>query len=162
MFAPQCILHPTDFSECSRYAFGIAVDLARLHGARLLIVHVVDTLGPEHISVGEAVGQLQPEGYRARQMEQLYRIAPPEPGVAVAHVLAEGEPSAEIDRVAGENHCDLIVMGTHGRTGLKRLLMGSVAEHVMRYSPCPVLTTRAPAIVHRPERTGQGHGIVVE
>ncbi len=144
MFAPRLLLHPTDFSDYSTRAFSIAVGLARQHRATIVVLHVADTLGPENVTYGEAVSQLEPEGYRQRLQADLRRVAlPDEAGVPVQHLLVEGEPAAEIVRVAREHQCDLIVMGTHGRTGLQRLLMGSIAEQVMRRAPCPVLTVKS-------------------
>jgi nucleotide-binding universal stress UspA family protein len=70
-------------------------------------------------------------------------MRPSDPKVRVRYLLVEGNPAAEILSAAREGNCDLIVMGTHGRTGLNRLLMGSVAEEVVRKAPCPVLTVRA-------------------
>ena len=144
MFKPRTILHPTDFSDYSDYAFGIASDLARQHGAKLLVVHVVETLGPENVTYGEAVSELEPEGYRLHLQEQLRRHVPAPEGVTIEYLLVAGEPASEIERVARERSCDLIVMGMHGWTGLHRLLMGSIAEQVIRRVPCPVLTTKLP------------------
>jgi nucleotide-binding universal stress UspA family protein len=145
VFQPRTILHPTDFSAPSAKAFQVAVDLARAYAARLLVLHVAETLGPDNVTFGEAVSQPQPAGYRIRLLEELSRVAPPEDaGVPVEHLLAEGDPATEIERVAQERQCDLIVMGTHGRKGLRRLLMGSIAEQVVRYATCPVLTIRFP------------------
>jgi nucleotide-binding universal stress UspA family protein len=138
------ILHPTDFSEHSEYALRLAASLARDHDARLVIVHVVMTLGPEAISYGEAVSQLQPQAYQEKLWDELRRIRPSDPEVAVEHVLREGDPPAEIIRAAEEIGAGLIVMATHGRTGLRRVLMGSVAEEVMRKAGCPVLTVKSP------------------
>lgn len=138
----ETILHPSDFSSHSEYAFRLACSLARDHGARLIVFHVVTTLGPELVPYGEAVSQLQPEGYQQQLWDDLRRIQPPEPSVTVDHRLAEGDPAEEILRLATETHCDMIVLGTHGRTGLERLLMGSVAEQVVRRAPCPVLTVK--------------------
>jgi nucleotide-binding universal stress UspA family protein len=76
--------------------------------------------------------------------EWLGKIQSPDPKVHVEHRLAEGEPDETILRVARESNCDLIVMGTHGRTGLRRALMGSVAEQVVRLATCPVLTVNSP------------------
>lgn len=140
----NAILHPTDFSEHSGYAFRLACSLARDHGAQLIVLHVVTTLGAELVPAGEAAAELQPEGYRHKLQEDLRRIQSPDPAVSVDHRLAEGDPAAEIVRVASETHCDMVVLGTHGRTGLQRLLMGSVAEQVVRKAPCPVLTVKAP------------------
>jgi nucleotide-binding universal stress UspA family protein len=144
MFHPHVILHPTDFSDSSGYAYRIAVDLARQHQARLLILHVADTLGPEHVTYGQAVSQLEPESYRKRIEDDLRRQAPAPTGVPTHHLLVAGEPVSEIQRVCQEHSCDLIVMGTHGRTGLNRLLVGSVAERVIRQAPCPVLIAKLP------------------
>ena len=145
MLKPRIILHPTDFSECSTYAFHVAADLAKEHGALLLVLHVVDTLGPENITYGEATSQLQPEGFQHRLWEEFRRQIPSLPAeVALRPLLAEGDPATAIDRTAREQHCDLIIMGTHGRTGLDHLLMGSVAERVVRYVPCPVLIVKIP------------------
>ncbi len=141
MFQPRLILHPTDFSESSVRAFHLAADLARLHGATLLVLHVVETLGPENVTFGEAVSQLEPEGYRQRLEADLRRRAPaPDPAVAVEYLLVEGDPATEIERVAQERGCDLIVLGTHGHTGLRRLFLGSIVDNIIRRAPCPVLT----------------------
>jgi universal stress protein A len=91
---------------------------------------------------------------REELMEQLQAILPSDPVVQVEHRFEEGDPVAGILDVAGELSCELIVMGTHGRTGLGRVLMGSVAEQVMRKAPCPVLTVRTPA-AQMAERKGQ-------
>jgi universal stress protein A len=103
----------------------------------------VETLGPENVSYGEAKTQLEPEGYRRRLMEEIRQIAPPAgSSIPVEHVVVEGEAVTEIDRFALENKIDLIVMGTHGRTGLARLLTGSVTEQTLRRAPCPMLVVR--------------------
>jgi nucleotide-binding universal stress UspA family protein len=142
MFEPHLILHPTDFSDCSGPAYRLAADLARQHGATLLILHVAETLGPENVTYGEVGTQLEPEGYRGRLVDDLRRSVPAPEGVPVQYLLAEGDPAREIDRVAREQHCDLIVMCTRGRTGLSRLVWGSVAEEVVRHASCPVLTVK--------------------
>ncbi len=74
----------------------------------------------------------------------LGQLWPPDPGVSVERHLLKGDPADEILRLARLSQCDLIVMGTHGLTGLDRLLMGSVAERVLRKAPCPVLTVKVP------------------
>jgi nucleotide-binding universal stress UspA family protein len=145
MFKPHLILHPMDFSACSEYAFQIAVDLAREHQATLLIVHVVETLGAENVTYGEVVSQVQPEGYHHRLWDDFCRRIPSvAAGVALRPLLADGDPAKEIDRIARTEHCDLIVMGTHGHTGLDHLLTRSVTERVVRSVPCPVLIVKAP------------------
>jgi nucleotide-binding universal stress UspA family protein len=138
------ILHPTDFSEHSAYAFRLACSLARDHEARLIVLHVVATLGPELVPVGPGEAQLQPEAYQQGLWRELRGIQSADPAVVVEHHLAEGDAVAEILRFARETDCDMIVLGTHGRTGLERLLMGSVAEQIVRKAACPVLTVKSP------------------
>jgi nucleotide-binding universal stress UspA family protein len=143
MFHPRLILHPTDYSEDSLDAFRVAVDLARLCNSRLLVLHAVETLGPENVSFGEAMTRPQPETYRKRLEEDLRQRAPHAPSeVPVEYLMVEGDPAHAIEKVAAERRVDLIVMSTHGLTGLKRLLMGSLAEHVIRNVHCPVLVTK--------------------
>jgi nucleotide-binding universal stress UspA family protein len=75
---------------------------------------------------------------------KLHQLLPSDPNVPVDHRLAEGDAATEILRLANETRSDVIVMGTHGRTGLARVLMGSVAEQVVRRAPCPVVTMKTP------------------
>jgi nucleotide-binding universal stress UspA family protein len=145
VFHPRIILHPTDFSERAVYAFHIAADLARQNQATLLILHVAETLGPENVTYGEAASKLEPDDYRQRLETDLRRSVPAPSEVATQYVLAAGHPAHEISRAAREHACDLIVMGTHGTGGLSRLLMASIAEHVIRLAPCPVLVCKLPA-----------------
>jgi nucleotide-binding universal stress UspA family protein len=138
------ILCPTDFSESSRAALEIAAALARDHGAELLILHAVETLGPENLTYREAVSHLQPNAYRRGLLEDLRRLKPSGGDLKVEYLLLEDDPVQAILKAASERCCDLIVMGTHGRTGIQRLLMGSVAEQVVRRAACPVLVVKAP------------------
>jgi nucleotide-binding universal stress UspA family protein len=135
------VLHPTDFSERSEYAFRLACSLARDYSARLVVLHVVT---PPVVIYGEGVVPPEPETFRLEAEEKLNQLEAPAAGVGLERRLTEGEPVAEILRQAREIGADLIVLGTHGRTGLGRLLMGSVAEQVVRQAPCPVLTVRLP------------------
>jgi nucleotide-binding universal stress UspA family protein len=144
MFRPQLILHPTDYSESSSYALQIAADLARQLQAKILILHVAETLGPENVTFGEATSQLEPASYRHRLEEDLRQRVPAPSGISVEYILAAGDIIEEIESTAQKRACDLIVMGTHGRTGLSHLVMGSIAERVIRLAPCPVLTTKIP------------------
>jgi nucleotide-binding universal stress UspA family protein len=139
----KTILCPTDFAGPSGVALDYAATLARDHHARLVIFHAVETLGPENVTYGEAVSQPQPASYRKRLWDDLHRVRSPDPQVPVEYAMAEGDPAAAIVRVAAEKNCDLIVMGTQGRSGLRRLLEGSVAEHVVRWAHCPVLVVKA-------------------
>jgi nucleotide-binding universal stress UspA family protein len=142
MFKPRIILHPTDYSTASADAYHIAVDLARQYQATLLVLHVAETLGPELVTYGEVGSELEPEGHRRRLEDELHRIVPAPAGVAVQYLLAEGDPAHAIEQAAREQACDLIVMGTHGHTGLQRLFTRSTAEHVLRLAPCPVLISK--------------------
>jgi nucleotide-binding universal stress UspA family protein len=144
MLPIRTILHPTDFSTHSAYAFQIACALARDYHARLLVLHVWQ---PSAAASGDCIIPvlLDEEAVRRGLEEQLRNVRPADPGIPVEHQMLLGNPVAEILRLAGERFCDLIVMGTHGRRGLGRLLMGSVAEQVVRQAPCLVLTLKNPA-----------------
>ena len=136
------IIFPTDFSHCGDAALKMATSLARDSGATLLIVHVEEP--PVAYGGGEMYyGVPDPATEDLKKM--LEQIIPPDPAVPYAHRLITGDPSTAIARLAEEEAVDMIVMGTHGRTGLTRLLMGSVAEAVVRRAPCPVLTYKQPA-----------------
>ncbi len=139
MFGIRGILYPTDFSSYSNQAYFHAVALAENHGAALTILHV---RAPDAADEGE----------RRHWREQLEQIRPLNEGIHVRHVLLEGDPAAEIVDYAREANSDLIVMGTHGRTGLERLLMGSVAERVLREAPCSVLVVKLPRGIPAVER----------
>jgi nucleotide-binding universal stress UspA family protein len=143
MFAIRTILHPTDFSEQSEYAFRLTCALARDHGARVVLFHVAM---PVVVAEGLLL-QESPEEAKQKLWDAFHRLEKSDPKVRELRIetkLAEGEPATEILRAAQEIQPDLIVMGTHGRRGFVRLLMGSVAEAVLRKAPCPVLTVKAP------------------
>jgi nucleotide-binding universal stress UspA family protein len=146
MFNIRKILHPTDFSDEAALAFRVACDLAKQHGAEVVVLHVL----PPPVAWGEVVARRGPDGYEQQLwIEYLTPIHAVDPAVRVQHRMEEGPPAQRIVFVAEELGADVIVMGTHGRKGLSRLLMGSVAEHVLRTAPCPVLTVRA-ALVSGP------------
>jgi nucleotide-binding universal stress UspA family protein len=137
------ILHPTDFSDPSRPAFTLACALARDFGAELTVLNVSP---PPVASVVDGVAvdvaPDDPAAEREQMLARLEQMAGIDPQVRIVPEWARGDPVREILRVAQEGKSDLIVMGTHGRGGLMRLLMGSVAEGVMRKAPCPVLTLK--------------------
>jgi len=141
MLPVHTILHPTDFSEYSEHALRTACALARDYGARLVPLHVAAS---PTIGYAEGIIPPDPESYLEAVRDQLARLDVPDVGIQPDRRLEEGDPVSEILRVARETGADLIVMGTHGRTGLSRLLMGSVAELVVRRSSCPVLTVKTP------------------
>lgn len=127
------ILYPTDFSTYSNLAYFHAVGLAETYGASLTVVYV-HTPGSK-----DAAGH--DRNYWRNQLEQ---VRPANPDIAVHHVMLEGDPATEIARYAADSGIDVIVIGTHGRTGVERLVMGSVAEKVMREAPCSVLVVKLP------------------
>jgi nucleotide-binding universal stress UspA family protein len=135
----KAILYPTDFSADSRPAFERACALAGEGCGRLVVLHVER---PPLATLGGTTGvpPLPNEYDRDRLWEKLQAIQPARAGIAVEHRLEYGDPAAVILKVAEEIGADLIVMGTHGRTRLRRLLMGSMAEQVVRKAPCPVFT----------------------
>jgi nucleotide-binding universal stress UspA family protein len=132
------ILYPTDFSSHSNQAYFHAVALAEKHGASLTIAFVYSS---SFFGTAQPRGETGDREYWRNQLEQ---IRPVDPRIPVHHVFLEGDPATEIVRYASEAGIDLIVMGTHGRTGLERLLMGSVAEKVMREARCSVLVVKLP------------------
>jgi nucleotide-binding universal stress UspA family protein len=129
------ILHPTDFSEASQLGCVKALELARQCGAKLIVLHAY--ANPVSVEGMWAVPDPRPE-----LEEALGMIAADEPAFPVERVLRVGTPAETIIAYAQRHNCDLIVMGTHGRTGLSHLLMGSVAEKVIRMAPCPVMVIR--------------------
>jgi universal stress protein A len=144
------ILFPTDFSHTGDAALALAVSLARERGAKLLIVHVEEP--PAAYGGGEMYYGL-PDPATEDLERMLKEVVPSDPQVGYEHRLVTGDPATAIPRVAEEDDVDLIVMGTHGRTGLMRLLMGSVAEAVVRRAPCPVLVYK-PMRHHPPAEKG--------
>jgi nucleotide-binding universal stress UspA family protein len=133
------ILHPTDFSEHSEFAFRLACALARDYKARLVLLHVLPP--PMVIYAGGPVpAETWPSVEEAK--EKLRQLEGQAHRVRVESQVMEGDPVDMIVRAADETGSDVIVMGTHGRTAVARLLMGSVAEAVLRKAPCPVLTAK--------------------
>lgn len=135
----KTILFATDFSPASKVAFEVAGALARDYRARIIALHVIE---PVRIGFSEYTAYVGPDEDKGHAMANLEAIKAPSPRVTIEHRLLEGEPAAVIAETAAEIGADLVVMGTHGRTGLTRLVMGSVAEEVLRRAPCPVLTVR--------------------
>ena len=136
------ILFPTDFSHTGDAALAMATALARDSGATLLIVHAEEP--PSAYGGGELYyGMPEPAQEELRKM--LHKVQPSDSSVPYEHRLITGDPAHAIARLAKDEGVDMIVMGTHGRTGLSRMLMGSVAEAIVRRAKCPVLTYKDPA-----------------
>jgi universal stress protein A len=141
MLPVHTILFPTDFSGCSAVAYPLARALAADHGSWIVVLHV---LTPSPVLPHQALILLPPTtDYQDELRDELARQYPRDGQVHIEHRLVGGDPAEVILAIAHEIGADLIIMGTHGRTGVDRLLMGSVAEQVVRKSPCPVLTVRA-------------------
>jgi nucleotide-binding universal stress UspA family protein len=141
MLTIKTILHPTDFSGYSKPAFHLACSLARDYHARLVVLHVAEL--PTAIG-GADMLVLPPEIDWAALHKQLDKLEPIVPGVKMERHLVQGDPIDAILEQAEENAADMIVLGTHGRTGIARLLMGSVAEQILRKANCPVVTVKYP------------------
>jgi nucleotide-binding universal stress UspA family protein len=136
------ILMPTDFSETSEEALKYAVSLAQAFSASVHLLHVVRELGdPTEWPSPRALLEEQQASARA----DLSRVVERQPrGISMETIVRVGSPFVEIVRSAKELGVDVIVMGTHGRGPVAHMLMGSVAEKVVRKAPCPVLTVRLP------------------
>jgi nucleotide-binding universal stress UspA family protein len=133
------ILYPTDFSSYSNQAYFHAISLAEKHNASLTVLFVYN---PDNTTTPGSQGdEVADRRYWQGQLEQ---IRPVDTGIPVTHVLLQGDPASEIVRYGRDAGIDLIVMGTHGRTGVERLLLGSVAERVLRDAPCSVLVVKLP------------------
>jgi nucleotide-binding universal stress UspA family protein len=138
----KTILHPTNFSDRSQHALRLACELAEDYDAHLIVLHVANVPTAGFV---EGVVIADPEEWNRIGREQLDRLELPHMSAPVDRWLEQGEPVAVILDVAQEAEADLIVMGTHGRTGVGRLLIGSVAEQVLRKAACPVLTVKTPS-----------------
>jgi universal stress protein A len=136
------ILFPTDFSHTGDAALAFASSLARDSEGRLIVVHVQEA--PMAYGGGEMYYGI-PEPTTDELMNMLKEVKPTDASVASEHRLITGDPADAIVRLAEEEDVDLIVLGSHGRTGLTRLLMGSVAEAIVRKAHCPVLVYKQPA-----------------
>ena len=148
------ILVTTDFSETSLEALPVAIEIASHFDAELLLVHVlpVDTPTPWDIPPYADFGlaSLPLPEYETQVRQEVERrlamvAAKHAQGVTVRGLVGRGDAASEIDRIASAERADLIVLATHGWTGWRHLVFGSVAEKVLREAPCPVLSVRSPA-----------------
>jgi nucleotide-binding universal stress UspA family protein len=142
----RTILMPTDFSTCAECALGWAHALAKAFEANIVLLHAVDLVSYVWIPAGPAsVPAPVPEDVAKRVMdvaqESLHALAPKAPEIT-RRLIRKGHPREIILEVATDIDADVIVMGTHGRRGVSQLFIGSVAEHVVRHAPVPVLTVR--------------------
>lgn len=139
------ILCPIDFSDTNQSLNQYASVLAKSTGAKITYLHISQ---PDVPYGSYAYIDVQQE--EKHDQKQLESIQPAQEGVPFAHVVEFGAPADKIVEFANENGVDLIVMGTHGRTGLRRALMGSVAEAVVRHATCPVLALKPGTQVPQP------------
>ena len=144
MFPLKRILVPTDFSDASSRSLAIAADMAADYGSELIVLHVIEPLPAvppdpdftfEMAAYQDAIRQ-----YTDERMEAVRASVPEE--TLLRTLVCHGEPAREIVRLAENEEADLIVIPTHGLTGIKHLVFGSVAERVVRTACCPVLTLR--------------------
>jgi nucleotide-binding universal stress UspA family protein len=140
------VLHASDFSAASRRAFATAVAMAKSLDAKLTIVYVLAPVGPtvpEQYLDAVTLDQLnkQARHWSARQLDKLAGNAK-RAGVRATTLLREGDPAHQIVRAGRSTRADLIVVGTHGRRGLQKFFLGSVAERVVAMALCPVVTVR--------------------
>ena len=135
------ILFTTDYSHLSDAALAFATMFAKDSGGRLVIVHVQEA--PIAYGGGEMYYGV-PEPETDELLNMLYAVTPNDASVPFEHRLLRGEVASAVVSLAEEEHFDLIVLGSHGRTGLTRVLMGSVAEAIVRKAHCPVLVYKQP------------------
>lgn len=145
----RTILLPTDFSGCANYAVSYAAAIARAAKARIICIYVLEPMVP---AVGyTGLADPMPMADISEQLEDSAERELPQVvhcdelhGLDVEEVITHGDASAEIVRVAAEREVDLIVISSHGRTGLGRMIFGSTAEAVVRHARCPVLVVKPP------------------
>ncbi len=147
------ILVPVDFSECSRAALERAAVLAERLGASIDVLHVWETphyVGPEFLirEPDETGHPLREAALNQAEMEMDEFLSQFPQAQRFIVRFESGKPYETIIQMATDGHYDTIVMGTHGRSGLPHLLIGSVAEKVVRTAPCPVMTIRQPDVTH--------------
>lgn len=154
----KTILFATDFSAASNVAFSVASALARDYRARIVAVHVIE---PVKAGFAEFTSYIGPEEDKDKAREMLHALKAPGANAAIEYRLVEGDPADVIAVLAKDIGADLIVLGTHGRSGFTRLVMGSVAEEVLRHAPCPVLTVRGSAPIKEEERVDAPEAVAI-
>jgi nucleotide-binding universal stress UspA family protein len=147
--APDVFRHlvvPTDFSDCAEEAWGLAQRVAQKLGSEIVLIHVfveppVYGDPPGVVAVVQVLVEV--EKWVADELEK-WAAEARKRGITARTVVRRGSPPREIVALASEEHADVVIMGTHGRGGVSRALLGSVADRVIRTAPCPVLTVRKP------------------
>jgi nucleotide-binding universal stress UspA family protein len=145
----RTILVPYDFSDHSKKALAAAVDLGRRFDSNLHLLHVVTPPIVAYPTMGTAAAPppnllMEVREAAERSLNDVAAAIEDPPGTVKPHIATGGATADAIREAATTLGADLIVMGTHGRTGMARVFLGSVAERTLRLAPCPVLTVRAP------------------
>jgi universal stress protein A len=141
------VLFATDFSKASSRAFTTAVAMAKVHGAALIIVHVIIPIPPivskQYISA-ETWQEIdrQARHWSQRRLRKLIEKAT-SAGIRAVGLILDGSPAQQIVNAARSRQTDLVIVGTHGRTGFTKFILGSVAGRVIATAPCPVVTVRS-------------------
>jgi len=141
MFSAERILFPTDFSECSKSVLPYVLSFVEAHKSHLTILNVVEFEEIQHMATGQAATEAE-GSHLADRTAALEAMAGPHTNIHIDYVVREGHAFKEILRLADESDIDIIIMGTHGRTGFEHILIGSVAEKVVRHSERPVLIVK--------------------
>jgi nucleotide-binding universal stress UspA family protein len=138
------ILYPTDFSPAADAAFAYALESARREGAAMVLLHVIEPESPlaDELAVALSGPGRDAVEAGARMGFDDFLARAKAVNVEASDLLREGHAADEIVAAAASEHADVIIMGTHGRTGLRRLMLGSVAERVVATAHCPVITVR--------------------
>lgn len=142
----ETILVPTDFSETAQHALQVARSLGRDHGSKLVLM--TSPPAPPAAMAEVYLPTAELNGLMEEARREVAALAKTIPELPVETQVIVGPPGVSIVTAAEKCRADLIVMGTHGRSGLGRVLMGSVAEYVLRHAPCPVLTIKPATAVH--------------
>ncbi|HRK32774.1 MAG TPA: universal stress protein [Tepidisphaeraceae bacterium] len=162
MWKVKTILNPRDFSEPSAEAHQMACEIARQCEAKIIFLHVTDK---NVVSYIERASELPPKELQEKLWETLRWPREIEAGLEVEHRVVEGEPVSQILNAANQTGCDLIVMGTHGRSGFSRWFTSSVTEQVVFKAPCSVIVAKSRVIATEPSNDAveeQSVGPVVE
>ena len=150
MIKVKKILHPTDFSEPSKHALSYALAFAEEFGADVIILHVIEEIARAmYFDMLQTPPLAQIMSDIEAQADKALHELVPEPyrdTLTVEYLVRKGVPFLQVVACAEEMKADLIVVGTHGRSGLKHVIFGSVAEKIVRKAPCPVLSVRHPEL----------------
>lgn len=149
MFAPKRILVPTDFSNYADNALKYALDIAKQYQAKVFLLHIIDDniqqCAVDYCLSDAVMKEMEREATVSsndKLQQQINRVSKNAADVEITPYLKRGIPYDEILKEQGEEKIDLIVIASHGRTGIRRILIGSVAEKIMRGAKCPVMLVR--------------------